>query len=107
VNGVLAFPDGHIAPHWTGEDTTSGISTFDLDYRLDSSTEWTAWITETTALSVRWQPPTPGTIWFRCRAADTAGNVGTFDGGGMSTDSAILVDRQVYLPLVTRNSPPS
>lgn len=107
VNGVLAFPDGHFAPGWTGDDATSGISTFDLDYRLDSSTEWTSWITETTALSARWQPAGTGAVWFRCRAADAAGNVGTFDGGGVSTDGAILVDRQVYLPLVTRNSPHS
>jgi hypothetical protein len=106
INGVYVFPDGHYSVAWGGQDATSGIATFDVEYKQGATGTWTPWLTDTahTASSLPFSPTGP--VYFRCRATDVAGNEGAFDDGSANTDAAVLLDHQSFLPRVMRNYPP-
>ncbi len=102
ISGVYLFPDGHYSVTWEGEDATSGVASFDVEYREAEDAEWTRWLTQT-PLGVSPLPFSPSeTVWFRCRATDRAGNQGSFDDGGKNTADAILLDNQSFLPGILR-----
>jgi hypothetical protein len=105
ISGVYLYPDGHYSVHWDGQDATSGIAAFDVEYRQGTG-DWTPWLTQTTAQGAPFPYPVTETVSFQVRATDIAGNQGDFGDEGMSTDSAILLDRQVYFPLTLYNWPP-
>jgi hypothetical protein len=106
ISGVYLFPDGHYSVFWDGEDATSGIATFDVEYKVGTTGDWTPWLTDT-ALAGKSLPFSPSqTVFFRCRAADVAGNQGAFDDGSASTAGAVLLDHQSFLALVMRAYPP-
>lgn len=102
VTGVYLFPDGHYSVSWAGQDSTSGVATYDVEYKDGEDADWTRWLTDTTLKGSPLPFSPNGTVWFRCRAADVAGNQGPFDDGGASTSDAIFLEHQSFLPLVTR-----
>jgi len=106
VDNVFVYPDEHYSVHWSGQDATSGVATFDIQRRQGISGTWTTWLAETTTFGVTFSPAVSDTFWFRSRATDAAGNLGEFDDGQMNTADAILLDKQMWFPLIYRVWPP-
>jgi hypothetical protein len=106
ISGVYLFLDGHYSVFWGGQDATSGIATFDVEYKQGATGAWTPWLTDTTQVGSSLPFSPSPTVWFRCRATDVAGNQGAFDDGSANTAAAILLDNQFLLPLVMRTYPP-
>ncbi len=97
---------------WSGSDPSpgSGLTTYDVQYRVGPSGVWTDWLSATTLTSATFGPnqpvqPQPGqTYYFRCRARDQVGNLEAYPGGdgdAWTTIQARAVYR-LYLPLVLR-----
>ena len=69
---------------WSGDDATSGVATYDVQYRVGSSGTWQDWQAATTQTSATFGPSDPvavqegQTYFFRARARDRAGNVGAY-----------------------------
>jgi hypothetical protein len=90
--------------HWLGDDATSGIASYTVDYRPDGAATWTRWLTDTTSTANNFAPPEPGTVyWFRVQATDVAGNHEiTHPDGDINTTQAILLDNRMMLPIIQR-----
>ena len=92
---------------WAGSDSTSGIATYDVQYRVGAGGIWTTWMEGTTATSATFGPTDPVTVEkdqaysFRAHAQDRAGNIGQYAAG----DCPVYVGGEylVFLPLVVRN----
>jgi Tol biopolymer transport system component len=64
---------------WDGADVgLSGITGYDVQYRIGTTGVWTDWQTETTAASAAFSGTPGATVYFRSRARDEAGNVETW-----------------------------
>ncbi len=93
---------------WTGNDTTSGVVAYDVQYRVGSGGTWTDWLTNTTATSAAFGPVDPlavsrgETYYLRVRAYDAAGNVEDYHGDDGDTHTYIDVVFPIYLPLLIR-----
>jgi hypothetical protein len=95
---------------WSGSDSTSGIATFDVQYRVGASGDWKAWRTGVTGDSATFGQGTPvglqqgQTYFFRARATDQAGNTSDFASGDgdCSTQAAAGVGGSTFLPTVIR-----
>jgi hypothetical protein len=101
VQYVITYPDGRYSIHWRGSDSTSGIASYDVEFRAGSLPNWTRWLTETPSQGADFPYPITEVTYFRSRATDQAGNVGAWDDGGMSTNQAMLLDLAVWITLVT------
>ena len=104
ISGVYTYLDDRISVHWSGQDATSGIAAFDVEYRFDPGAEWTRWLTQTSSSGATF--PYTETAWFRSRATDVAGHLGEFDDGSMNTADAVRLDQQAWFPLIMRAWPP-
>jgi hypothetical protein len=62
---------------WNGSDATSGIASYDVQYREDDD-PWTDWSTSTSATGGLFQGARGHTYHFRVRAVDRAGNVAAY-----------------------------
>jgi hypothetical protein len=97
---------------WVGSDSTSGIATYGVQYRVGAGGTWTTWQAGTSETSATFGPDSPVTVeqkqiyYFRARARDRAGNTGEYAAG--SGDCAIYVGGEfvVYMPLVVRDHIP-
>jgi hypothetical protein len=74
---------------WSGTDALSGIASFDVQAR-DGDQPWTDWLTATTALSATFEGLDGHTFYFRARARDVLGNLGSYAPG--NGDTATHVD---------------
>ncbi len=85
--------------HWLGDDATSGIASYTVDYRPDGAATWTRWLTNTTSTANNFAPPEPGTVyWFRVQATDVAGNSETtHPDGDINTSRAAVL--RAWLPV--------
>lgn len=63
---------------WTGSDLYSGIAAYDVQFKDGHSGVWTNWLTDTTATSASFGGEHGHTYFFRVRARDAQGNIGTF-----------------------------
>jgi hypothetical protein len=72
---------------WSGTDALSGVSTYDVGYRQWNSSAYTSWVTNSTATSKAFTGTAGQTYYFRVRARDRAGNVGSW-----------TADKSVVLP---------
>ncbi len=87
---------------WTGSDATSGIASYNIDYKSESASTWTRWLTHTTATSnALTLPHTSDLIWFRSQAIDSAGNTETANSGDMRSDQATIM----FNPSAQNSSP--
>jgi hypothetical protein len=92
---------------WTGSDDTSGVDSYDIQYRVGHGGTWQDWLLNTSLTSAVFGPASPvatkddHTYYFRVRARDRAGNIGEFAPDG---DCSTLVGSfHVYLPLTLRD----
>jgi hypothetical protein len=87
---------------WTGSDATSGIDSYNIDYKAESDAAWTRWLTNTTAISSSITlSQTNDLILFRSQAIDQAGNVEAENDGDMRSDQGTII----FNPSVQNNSP--
>ncbi len=97
----------HFTVTWSGTDATSGIDSYDVQYRVGSAGTWTNWLTGTTTTSDMFGPSSPVTVvqgqtyYFRVRARDNAGNLEAYPGGDGDTETFISFG--LYLPLIMRD----
>jgi hypothetical protein len=77
VNALHYNPiSGEYQLFWQGTDHRSGIATYDIEVRADTSGTWQPLLTSTVQVTAVYTPPDPNQIyWFRSRARDKAGNV--------------------------------
>ena len=87
---------------WSGSDATSGIASYDVQYR-DGTGSWTDWLTETTETSATFTGEDGHTYYFQCRARDSAGNVEDYPGG--YGDTHTTVDITAPTPITITISP--
>jgi hypothetical protein len=66
---------------WWGWDNLSDIASYDVQYRDGSGGTWTALLTDTTDTYYRFVGQDGHTYYFRTRARDYAGNMGTYASG--------------------------
>ncbi|MFO7679928.1 MAG: N-acetylmuramoyl-L-alanine amidase [Chloroflexota bacterium] len=77
---------------WSGSDATSGIASYNVDYKVEDSAAWTRWLTDTLTTSGVFTPTNAANlIWFRSQARDQAGNVEAESSGDMRSDQAAIV----------------
>jgi hypothetical protein len=60
---------------WGGEDATSGVKSYDVQWKVEAITDWDDWLTRTTRTSGTVDGEPNETYFFRVRARDAAGNV--------------------------------
>ena len=67
---------------WSGADSTSGVSCYDVQYRDEIDGTWTDWYSCTTSTMAVFQDATGGhTYYYRSRAHDRAGNWESYPAG--------------------------
>lgn len=103
ISRIIVFEDGAYLITWVGQDATSGVANYDVEYSLNGSTGWVRWLTQTSYTNSRWPNSVTQPIYFRVRATDKAGNLGDFDDGHVNTTSATLVFPQMYFPIIFGN----
>jgi hypothetical protein len=104
VKGVYALLDGRYTLTWSGQDDLSGVASYHIDYRSLGETEWTRWLTATTAIAATFTPPQFGQHYaFRSQAIDRAGNVEPpHPQPDITTEQAILLPHVIMLPIVQK-----
>ncbi len=96
-----------LAPHtyavgWDGDDAISGISSYNIEYRLDGSATWHTCQANVTGKSGICVVPTNALYWFRSVAKDNAGNFEALSSGDINSNQAIIPTHFVYLPIVAK-----
>ncbi len=81
---TLSFPVS-----WSGSDATSGIASYNVQYR-DRAGSWTDWLTETTETSAIFTGESGHTYYFQSQASDNAGNVEDYPGGDGDAHVCVL-----------------
>lgn len=82
---------------WSGSDATSGVSTYDVEYRIQPSGAWTSWLTGTTQTSATFAPGSwsfNSVYAFRARARDAAGNTEAWPLDTVNGDAFTTVTQQ-------------
>lgn len=99
---IYQMPDGRYRVETTVDDALSGVGTISLEVREVSTTEWQAADSSTSVPAFLFNPPDDSKNYqFRFKAADQLGNLttGPVDPEA-TTDQAIVLDKQVYFPIV-------
>jgi len=103
VSALAAEQQGpRFTVRWSGSDATSGVTSYDVQYRFGQASAWVTWISGSSAASAVFQAPREGTYYFRSRARDQAGNVESWPNGNGDTYTYAPMF-QVYLPLTLGN----
>jgi hypothetical protein len=93
---------------WSGSDSLSGVSNYDVQYRVGAAGAWTDWpgLAATTLTSATFGPLSPLPVEhlqsysFRVRAHDNAGNASAYAAAG---DCSVSIEpASLYLPSLIR-----
>ena len=91
VTDLPAYQSGlSFSVSWSGSDATSGIASWDVQYR-DGAGPWTDWLIEATETSATFTGEDGHTYHFQSRARDNAGNVEDYPGGDGDTHTTVDV----------------
>ena len=91
---------------WSASDPgfSSGIDTFDVEYRPSHSSTWRRWTNKTTARSALFSGAVGKTYYFRARAKDKAGNVGSWSNKKLTIipydQNSLIVQRRGFENMV-------
>ena len=83
---TLSFPVS-----WSGSDTTSGIASYDVQFRDGPGVSWEDWQVDTIAPSTVFVGEDGHTYYFQSRAKDNAGNIEDYPGGDGDTHLCVLL----------------
>ena len=91
VHTVLHECDGTVTLQWFGEDSASGVESYDVEYRRTTDASWTRLATDTTDTSLTFTPPDPNATYrYRVQAVDRRGNAEPLKSNGdIGSDQAI------------------
>ena len=90
----------NIAVNWSGNDATSGVKWYDLQYR-DGSGSWTDWLQHTVLVNSTFIGQQGHNYSFKVRALDNAGNQQVYQ----DAPGASISVRPYYVPMVSVISP--
>ncbi len=76
---------------WSGSDTTSGVASYDVQFRDGTGVSWEDWQTSPMATSTAFVGEEGHTYYFQSRARDNAGNVEDYPGGDGDTHTTVDV----------------
>ncbi|MGH2538219.1 MAG: N-acetylmuramoyl-L-alanine amidase [Candidatus Promineifilaceae bacterium] len=100
VETVYRLEDGAYTLGWQGQDATSGVQAYQLDYQ-PAGGAWLTWFAQTEGRGALFEPPDSQVYAFRSRALDAAGNwENTHPTGDVNTGQAIQLYRQALLPVI-------
>jgi len=106
VNTLAAEQDqSRFNVRWSGSDATSGVTSYDVQYRYGLTGNWIAWINASSAASAIFHATQEGDYYFRSRAYDRASNVESWPSGDGDTHTYVRANK-IYLPLVLKNYDP-
>lgn len=88
---------------WSGSDTISGISTYDVQVRKGPSGDWMHILSSTSVTNTVYEGAVGHTYYFRVRALDNAGNVEVWP---IDYDTSTYVETRIMLPYI-RTYPPA
>lgn len=99
VTVIARFEAGHYALGWHGTDTSSGIASYNIDYREEGQA-WQRLLSDTGGTSAVFTP-SPGKHYeFRCQAIDNVGHTEpVHPSADMITRDATDVKRVIIFPL--------
>ena len=83
---TLSFPVS-----WSGSDATSGVASYDVQFRDGTGVSWEDWQVSTIATSTAFAGEEGHTYYFQSRARDDAGNVEDYPGGDGDTHTTVDV----------------
>ncbi|MBI5563926.1 MAG: PD40 domain-containing protein [Chloroflexi bacterium] len=82
---TASSPAHAVAPQflvtWSGSDATSGVASYDIQYRDGALDQWIDWITSTTQTALQFNGQLGHTYYFQSRARDKAGNLEAYPNG--------------------------
>ena len=83
---TLSFPVS-----WSGSDATSGVASYDVQFRDGTGVSWEDWQVDTIATSTAFAGIDGHTYYFQSRARDNAGNIEDYPGGDGDTSTTVDV----------------
>lgn len=90
---------------WQGEDATTGVTGFTIQYRPQGSPTWLTWLIDTESTAALFLPPDNRVYEFRSQAVDGAGNTeaphATADA---STNQSILLSHAIMMPTMLQRN---
>ena len=89
---------------WNGNDSLSGVATYDIDYKRNDQATWTSWVAETTNTSGIFTGERGYTYTLRVQARDNVSNVSVPDVSVTRIEN-LPPPPDVYLPLVLNHAP--
>lgn len=92
--GDAPFQDFHV--WWNGDDNLSGIAGYDVQYRDGVNGVWTNLLTGTTDTYYRFVGQNGHTYYFRSRAYDHTGNVGSYSDEVSHTVQTCAIEADAY-----------
>ena len=91
---------------WGGSDNSSGIASYDIQYR-DGSGSWVDWLVGTTQTAATFNGANGHTYYFRSRARDYANNLESYpagDGDTSTTVDSLPPSASAYSPAFTNTT---
>lgn len=95
--------NGTFKVSWVGKDSapSSGLASYDLQYRLGGTSTWVTWKTSYTGTSANFAGSAGKTYYFRIRSKDKAGNVGAWTTTAYKTivpydNNSLIVSRRGF-----------
>jgi hypothetical protein len=100
---IALMEDGDYVVRWEGNDSTSGIENYDVDYREEGG-QWVAWLNDVGYNNAKFVKPNNLLEYeFRSRAIDQVGHQeASHTTADMNTRDAIQVYRVIMFPLISR-----
>jgi hypothetical protein len=103
ITSPLVVASSAFMVNWSGADSGSGLSVFDVQSRDLSDSLWTDWLTGTASTSLTYNGVDGRTYQFRVRASDFVGHWSDFSNpGNATTHVGLNLSEHLYLPLVIR-----
>jgi hypothetical protein len=116
VSVLPGLSDSTFTIHWSGDDASSGIKSYDIQFRDGPGGIWRDWLSNTGSASAAFEGQAGHTYYFRCRARDFVGNVEPYPEGegdtfthvyGYTLAGRILGNRDQPLALAAVESTPA